>query len=114
MSMLESLNLTGNEILALTELTKAIRRLWPLARITLFGSKATGTFDAESDVDVLVLLPCPASEAIRKQIVHKVFEINLAYESNISVLIVSEEEWDSSSFSFLPIHAFIEKEGVAL
>jgi uncharacterized protein len=112
--MLASLNLTGNEILALTELTAAIRRLWPLAKIKLFGSKVTGTFDAESDVDVLVLLPCPVNEAIRKQIVHKVFEINLTYESNISVLIVSEEEWDSSPFSFLPIHGFIEREGVAL
>ena len=112
--MLESLSLNRNEILALTELITAIRAGWPPARIKLFGSKTTGTFDAESDVDVLVLIPCPVSEAIRKQIVHKVFEINLAYESNISVLILSEEEWDSSRFSFLPIHACIEKEGVAL
>jgi uncharacterized protein len=113
-AMQELLNLTENEIVALTELTKAIRELWPPARIKLFGSKATGTFDAESDVDVLVLLPCPVDATIRKQIIHKVFEINLAHESNISVLIVSGEEWDSSVFSFLPIHSFIEQEGVSL
>lgn len=108
------LRLTENEIIALTELTTALRELWPQARIKLFGSKATGTFDAESDVDVLVLLPCSVTETIRKQIIHKVFEINLAHESNISVLIVSGEEWDSSIFSFLPIHSFIEQEGVSL
>ncbi len=112
--MLESLNLSRNEVLGLPELIMAVRGPYPLARIKLFGSKATGTFDVESDVDVLVLLPSPVSDAVRKQIVHKVFEINLDYESNISVLILSEEEWDSSMFSFLPIHTFVEKEGASL
>jgi uncharacterized protein len=113
-SMGELLNLLENELLALNELTMSIRRLWPSARIKLFGSKATGSFDAESDVDVLILLPCPVSETIRRQIVHKVFEINLAFESNITTLIVSEQEWNSSPLTFLPIHSTIEKEGVVL
>ena len=112
--MLESLNLTTNELLALTELITEVRGLYPSATIKLFGSKATGAFDAESDIDVLVLLPCLVSEAIRKQIVHKILDINLACESNISVLILSEEEWNGSLFSFLPVHGCIEKEGVVL
>ena len=76
--MVESLNLSESELLALNELTMSIRRHWPAARSRLFGSEATGGFDAESDVDVLVLLPCPVTETIRRQIVHKVFEINLS------------------------------------
>jgi len=112
--MLESLNLSRHEVMALREFIIAIRQLWPLARIKLFGSKATGTYDSESDVDVLVLLPCSVTEAIRRQIVHRVFEINLLYESNISVMIVSRDEWDSTPLSLLPIHAAIEKEGITL
>ena len=112
--MLESLNLRKAEILALTEFTEAIRLCWPRAQIKLFGSKATGMSDEESDLDILVLLTCPVSEETRKQIVHKVFEINLFYESNLSVLIVSKDEWGRSPLSLLPIHATIEQEGVAL
>jgi uncharacterized protein len=113
-NLLESLNLSKAEILALTELKASMRQRWPLARIKLFGSKAAGTSDAESDLDVLLLLPCTVTEEIRTQIVHKVFEINLVHESNMSVLIVSEDEWDRSPLSLLPIHASIEQEGIAL
>lgn len=113
-NLIESLNLSKTEILALTELKASMRQRWPLARIKLFGSKATGTSDEESDLDVLSLLPCTVTEEIRTQIVHKVFEINLAHESNMSVLIVSEDEWESSPLSLLPIHASIEQEGIAL
>jgi uncharacterized protein len=112
--MVELLNLSESEILALNELTMSIRRHWSAARIKLFGSKATGGFDAESDVDILVLLPCSVTETIRKQIVRKVFEINLAFETNITTLIVSEHEWNNSPLTFLPIHSTIEREGVVL
>lgn len=38
------------------------------------------------------MLPCPVTNEIRRQIVHKASDINFTYGTNISVLIVSEEE----------------------
>jgi predicted DNA-binding antitoxin AbrB/MazE fold protein/predicted nucleotidyltransferase len=106
--------LTQAERVALSNLITSLRADWPLAKFTLFGSKANGMADEESDLDLLVILPCPVNGEIRRRIVHKVFEINLTYGSNISVLIVSEEERERGTFSVLPIHIFIEEEGIPL
>lgn len=109
-----SLNLTKTESLAVDEFVTALKTGWPRAKFKIFGSKAKGTSDAESDLDILVELPCPVTKEIRRHIVHKVFDINLAYGTNISALIVSEDEWRDSLLSLLPIHAFVEEEGIAL
>jgi predicted nucleotidyltransferase len=110
----KALNLTEAEKLALDEVLAVLRTDWPLVKFKLFGSKVSGTFDAESDLDILVMLPCPVTNDIRRQIVHNVSDINFAFGTNISALIVSEEEWQKAPLSLLPIHAFIEEEGVSL
>lgn len=106
--------ITEPEKLALGELVTAVKTKWTHAKFKLFGSKVKGIPDAESDLDILIMLPCHVTKDIRQQIVHKVFDINLSYGTNISALIVSEEEWDNTPLSLLPIHAFVEEEGVSL
>lgn len=108
------LNLTETEKLALGEFMAYVKTDWPSGKFKAFGSKATGTSDAESDLDLLVMLPCIVTKEIRRQIIHKVFDLNLNYGTNISVLIVSEKEWQTAPLSLLPIHAFVEEEGVSL
>ncbi|MEK6767063.1 MAG: nucleotidyltransferase domain-containing protein [Planctomycetota bacterium] len=113
-SIAEGLKLTKSEREALLELITDIKSSWPDAKFKLFGSKVKGIADEESDLDILIVLPCDITDEIRRQIVHKVFEINITFESNISPLIMAEKEWGSPRFSLLPIHAFIEEEGVPL
>lgn len=112
--MLKKLTLSPAEQSALDELIGEIRKLWPKTKFKLFGSRVTGIADAESDLDLLIQLPFPVTEEIRLQIIHKTFDLNLAYESNISVLIVSQQEWEDGLLSVLPIHAAVELEGIAL
>jgi len=109
-----ALNLTETERLAIDKLLTILRTDWPSAKFKIFGSKVSGTFDEESDLDLLIMLPCPVTNEIRRQIVHKVSDINFAYGTNISALIVSEDDWQNSPLSLLPIHAFVEEEGVSL
>ena len=111
---LKKLTLSPAEQSALDELIGEIRKLWPKTKFKLFGSRVTGIADAESDLDLLIQLPFPVTEEIRRQIIHKTFDLNLAYESNISVLIVSQQEWEDGLLSVLPIHAAVEIEGIAL
>lgn len=113
-TILKTLNLTETEKNALDELIIHIKKDWPEARVKFFGSKVNGTFDEESDLDLLIVLPCIVTDEIRRKIVHRVFEINLKYGSNISVLIVSKQEWENTPLSLLPIHFFVEKEGISL
>jgi len=113
-SVSEKLKLKESEKAALIKLVTDLRTSWLEAKFKLFGSKVTGTTDEESDLDILILLPCDVTEKIRKQIIHKVFDINLIYETNISPLVMAEKEWERGLVPLLPIHAFIEEEGVLL
>lgn len=106
--------LTGAEGLALADLSKSLKAQWPGVKFKLFGSKVKGGGDPESDIDLLVLLPCEVTEEIRKDIIHRIFEINLSYESSISAVILSEEEWTNSILRHLPFHASVEREGISL
>lgn len=108
------LKLTKSENDALIKLITDMRISWPNVKFKLFGSKVKGVADEESDLDLLIVLPCDVTSEIRKQIIHKVFEINLTFETNISPLIMPEREWESPLFSLLPIHTSIEEEGVPL
>ena len=108
------MTLSPAERSAINELIGEVKKLWPETKFKLFGSRVTGSADAESDIDILIQLPFPVTEEIRRQIIHKTFDINLAYESNISVLIVSQQEWNDGILSVLPIHSAVEAEGIAL
>lgn len=99
---------------ALEEFLQDLRNRWPQSKCKVFGSKIKGTSDPESDLDVLVELPVPVKPEVRREIIFKVFELNLQHDTNLSVLIVSKEEWETGPLSILPIHSEIEKEGLAL
>jgi predicted nucleotidyltransferase len=104
--------ISKSEKMALDKLIAEFRASWPQVKAKVFGSKVKGVADEESDFDILILIPEEVTENIRRQIIHKVFDINLIHDTNLSPLIISESEWESRLTSFLPIHAFIEEEGV--
>ena len=106
--------LTKTEIDALDKLKTELKRQWSDVKMKIFGSKITGKFDEESDIDLLILLPSEVTESIRSKIINKVFEINLQFDTSISALILGKSEWEDSVISSLPIYYFIEKEGVLL
>jgi predicted nucleotidyltransferase len=112
--MSKKFNLSKCERKALNQFIKMVKKDWPNTRFKIFGSKVKGIEDAESDLDLLILLPCEVTSEIRRKIIHKVFDINLEYGSNISVLILSDKEWNNAPLSLLPIHEVIEKEGIPL
>ena len=106
--------LSSQEQQALQELSSFIKAQWPQARVKVFGSKIKGTADEESDLDTLIALPHAVTEDVRRQIIHRVFEINLTNGTNLSVLIVSQEEWEQGYLTLLPIHREVEEGSVTL
>jgi predicted nucleotidyltransferase len=111
-SLSKKLKLAPSERDALSKLVTEVRASWPDAKFKLFGSKVTGTADEESDLDILILLPGDVTRETRQRIIHMVFDINLALGTNISPLILSEQEWNRGLVTALPIHYYIEEEGV--
>jgi predicted nucleotidyltransferase len=107
-------HLSNQENRALHELSAFIKARWPQAQLKVFGSKIKGTADGESDLDTLIELPLAITEDVRREIIHRVFEINLAFGTNLSVLIVFKDEWEHGYLTLLPIHSEVEEESVTL
>lgn len=83
-------------------------------RIVLYGSAAWGKPDAESDVDLLIVLKDRPDYETEDQISRLIFEVNLEYDTNLSELIVDRQSWDHGLLSGMPIHEEIESHGVRL
>lgn len=67
-----------------------LRRYFPVERILLFGSKATGRDDRESDIDLLVLTSRPLSWRERHAITNALFDVEMEFQVVISTLVVCE------------------------
>ncbi len=84
-----------------------------MTKIVLYGSRARGDYDTESDIDIAIIVR-GLSRELRKQIYDIVADIEIKYLVSISTLVLSEE-----NFAFLKnrerrIAADIEKEGIPL
>jgi uncharacterized protein len=98
---------------AIEEAAGLLRGRYPIERIVLYGSKAKGTDTSESDIDLLLVTTVPLSWRDRDAITEALFDIQLAHDVVISTLVVPRSEWIDGVYPVLPIHAEIERYGVA-
>jgi predicted nucleotidyltransferase len=98
---------------ALQELKESLASRYNLLEMKLFGSKAIGEGDPESDLDVFILLDHLDWET-EKQIYELCFEISLENDVLLSPLLYSQEEIDDPLTRVTPFYQVLEKEGVPL
>jgi len=89
-----------------------LRSRFPVDRVVLYGSKARGTDDEESDIDLLVLTSRELGWKERDSITDALFDIELAHGVVISSLVLPTAEWERGRFAVLPIREEIEDCGV--
>jgi len=98
---------------AIAAATMLLRERFPVASVTLFGSKATGLDDSESDIDLLVLTSRKLDWRERDAITDALFDVELAHDVVISTLVLPAEEWENGPYRVLPIRGEVDREGVA-
>ena len=112
MKTLAQLALREHDRAAVGEAARLLRTRFSAERVMLFGSKANGTDDEESDIDLLVLTSRELGWKERGAMTDALFEIGMAHGVVISPLVVSAAEWEGGRFSVLPIHDVIKSSGV--
>ena len=84
-----------------------------LVSAVLFGSMARGDYNDDSDVDVAVIVH-GLTRALKHQILDKVAELELQHDMPLSILLLSEEEFNRLKKRERRIVLDIEREGIPL
>lgn len=113
MRTLADIPLAQNERRAVQAAAGLLRATFPVDQVVLFGSKARGTGDAESDIDLLVLTARKLHWREEDALLTALFDLELTHDVIISTLIVPTEVWTNGVYRVLPIHDEIARDGVA-
>lgn len=107
--------LTREERVALAELKSALEELLGgrLERFVLYGSRARGDYDPESDVDVAIIIR-GLTRDLKKQVINLVADIEVKHITPLSTLVLSEEDFKRLKMRERRIALDIEREGIPL
>ena len=109
---LDEVALTANERQAIEAAAATLRARFPVTDIVLYGSKARGDGDPESDIDLLVLTSRPLDNEEQSGMWSHLHDISMRFDVLLSPLTVEARSWREGVHSVLPIHTEVEREGV--
>ena len=104
--------MTTQDSLILQRLKVRVAERLPLSRLVLFGSRARGDNEPDSDIDVLVVLDGPVSRESEEYVRSCAWE--LSYENGVVIfpLVVARTEWEEGPTSASLLAVAVSNEGV--
>ena len=90
---------------------EAVHSVVPSAELILFGSRARGDFETDSDWDFLVLVDGDADWELNERIHDALFEVQLETGAPVCTVVESRETWDSAYSRATPFHKNVDKDG---
>jgi len=111
MRTLEDVKLSQKERESILEASRFLKSELPVTRLILFGSKARGTGEPDSDIDLLVLTSCPVISKLREAISEQLADINLQNDVLLTSVVASEEDWSNGLIHYMLIHDEAERDG---
>lgn len=81
-----------------------------LLRLVVFGSRARGDSDPDSDIDVLIVLSGPLDDWAETQRTSKVTsQVSIEFDTDIARMFATAEDWAEKTH---PFYESIRREGV--
>lgn len=105
--------LSKREMTALLAVKEEIARHYPLRWMKLFGSKARGDADSESDLDVAIAIDELDWET-EKGVYEICFYASLEHDALISPVVYSGQELSQSRTRSTPFFQNLEQEGLTI
>ncbi len=105
--------MTAKDYKIARELQSKLNKIVSLVDFRVFGSRARGDAQKNSDMDVFIEV-AKLNKGVKKQIRHIVWEVSFEHLLLISSLIFSKKEIDNSPLRSSPIVRNILEEGVKI
>lgn len=110
---INDIEINSKEKEAVKEIKHLLFENFPVRKIIIFGSKAKGNAVKDSDIDLLVVTEKLMSHKQRGEMSALAFEVDIKYQTCISLVIVDEQSWNGPS-SFTQLYKEIEEDGVLI
>ena len=98
----------------LERVKQAVYEVEPEADIVLYGSRARGDAQAESDWDFLILLDGVVDEARTDAIRHRLYEIEWDCGEVLCSIVRSLQEWDWPLQQVTPFAKILREQGIRM
>ena len=107
-----SLHLADTDRAAVAATIEVIRNRWPVERVILFGSKARGDDDSESDIDLLVITSVPVDAAEENAMQEAAWQTGIQHDRAVQLVVRSHEQWWHGIDQATPLRLQIDADGI--
>lgn len=106
--------LADNELAAVAEFKSILVRDFGLVKLVLYGSKARGDSDVESDIDLIVVLAQRPDWKTKREIYYRCHQVGLEHDVVLQPVLFAETDYESPRFRVTPLLRNVAAEGVAV
>jgi predicted nucleotidyltransferase len=98
----------------LTRCRTAIESIEPSAEMILYGSRARGDAERESDYDFLILTDGEVSLAREDTFRRQLYPLEMETGAVFTVILVSRADWGSALYGAMPFYQNVQRDGIIL
>ena len=106
--------ISKSEKAILEKCRKEISNIEPKADVILFGSRARGDAEPESDYDIIIFTDHEATLKREDTFRCQLYPIELETGAVITVMLVTKKDWDSPLQKAMPLYQNIRRDGLFL